>query len=120
MRTAEQLNEIKSIVTELIAAPSCCAELKAAGQTYLDAIGTDKETEAAKNLIAEASEDITPIGALIAFAGSDKGKEVFGADMAATLEAHGKEIQAKGAVYCDCTACACSEKLLNLKDIILL
>ena len=120
MRTEDRLNEIKAVVGELIAAPSCCAELKALGQAYLDSIGTDKEAEAAKALIAEASEDVTPIDALIAFAGSDRAREKFGKDFAATLEAHGKEIKAKGAVYCDCAACAAAEKLVNMKDIILL
>lgn len=120
MRTTEQLNEIKAVVTDLIAAPSCCAELKDAGRAYLDAIGTDKEAAAAKALIAEASDDITGIDALIAFAGSDRGRDLFGKDMAATLEAHGREIKAKGAVYCDCAACSGAEKLLNMKELILI
>ena len=117
--TQEQLKKVKAVVNDIIAAPSCCAELKSAAQAWLDAVGTDKETEAAKILIAEASEDITPIDSLIAFAGSDAGRNYFGADMAATLEAHGKEIKAKGAENCDCAACANAEKLLSYKDMLL-
>lgn len=30
-------------VNELLNAPSCCAEAKAAAQNWLDAVGTDKE-----------------------------------------------------------------------------
>ena len=30
-------------VNDLISAPSCCPEAKAAGQAWLDAVGTDKD-----------------------------------------------------------------------------
>ena len=32
------------------------------------------------------------------------------------VAAHGKEIKAAGAVYCDCPACAAVEKILAKKD----
>ena len=48
--------EVKDFVTqkvnELIAASSCCPEAKETAQNWLDALGTDKETEATRNLIA--------------------------------------------------------------------
>ena len=108
------MENIIDIVKSTIEAPSCCAELKAAGQAYLDAAGTDKEAEAAKNLVAEATEDVTPIDGLIAFAGSDAGKGYFGADVAAQLESHAKEIKAKGAKYCDCAACTGAVRIAEL------
>ena len=46
-------NYVVEKVRELIAAPTCCKEAKAAGQNWLDAIGTEGEAEAAKKLIAE-------------------------------------------------------------------
>ena len=44
-------------VKEVLAAPSCCPELKAAAQTYLDVLGTPDEKEAGKLLVAELEEE---------------------------------------------------------------
>ena len=103
-------------VKELIRAYSCCAEAKAAGQAWLDAAGTDQEAEKTKALIAELEEDIIPIDGLIAFAGSEGGEKVFGAEKAKEVEAHAKEIKAAGAKYCDCPACAAVAAILEKKD----
>ena len=99
-------------VKELIGAYSCCAEAKAAGQAWLDAAGTDQEAEKTKALIAELEEDIIPIDGLIAFAGSEGGAKVFGAEKAKEA----KEIKAAGAKYCDCPACAAVAAILEKKD----
>ena len=40
------MSEVRAKVQEMMAAQSCCAELKAAGQAWLDAEGTEKEAEA--------------------------------------------------------------------------
>ncbi len=103
-------------VNELISAPSCCAEAKAAAQNWLDAIGTDNEAEETKKLIAELEMDIVPIEGLIAFAGSEAGEKVFGKEMAGNLKLHALEIQAAGAKYCDCPACAAVAAILDKKD----
>ena len=39
-------NEVMEKVNELLKAPSCCAEAKTAAQNWLDAVGTDKESDA--------------------------------------------------------------------------
>lgn len=115
--------EVKEFVTqkvnELIAAPSCCAEAKEIAQNWLDALGTDKEAEAARNLIAELEEDIMPIDGLIAFAGSEAGAQVFGEELAKNVLAHGQELKASGAKYCDCAACAACEAILEKKEELL-
>lgn len=92
-------------VQEMISAPSCCAELKEAGQAYLDAVGTEKESAAKEALLAEIEEDIVPIDGLIAFAGSEMAAQVFG-DKAGDFLQHAKDLKASGALYCDCPACA--------------
>lgn len=97
--------KVKEKVQEMISAYSCCAELKEVGQAWLDAVGTDKEADATKNLLAEIEEDVIPIDGLIAFVGSDMGTQIFGAERAASMLAHAKEIKANGALYCDCPAC---------------
>lgn len=115
--------EVKDFVTEkvneLINAASCCAEAKEAAKNWLDAVGTDKEGAAAKNLIAELEEDIMPIDGLIAFAGSEAGAQVFGAETAKNVLAHAEELKASGAKYCDCAACAACEAILGKKDELL-
>ena len=108
------MSEIKEKVQEMIAAHSCCAELKKAGQDWLDALGTDQEAAATKNLLAEIEEDIMPIDGLIAFAGSDMGVQVFGKEMAAGILAHAKEVKANGGLYCDCPACAAALAVKNM------
>ena len=115
--------EVKDFVTEkvnvLLGAASCCAEAKEAAKNWLDAVGTDSEGEATKNLIAELEEDIMPIDGLIAFAGSEAGALVFGAETAKNVLAHAEELKASGAKYCDCAACAACEAILEKKDELL-
>ena len=116
---AEVKDYVTQKVNELIEAQSCCAEAKEGAKNWLDAVGTEKEAEAAKNLIAELEEDIMPIDGLIAFAGSEMGAQVFGAETAKKVLAHGQEIKAAGAKYCDCAACAACEAILEKKEDLL-
>ena len=103
-------------VKDLINAPSCCAEAKAAGQNWLEALDTEQETEAAQKLIAELVADIVTIDGLIAFAGSEMGEQVFGAEKAKKVLTHAEEIKEAGAKYCDCPACAACQAILEKKD----
>lgn len=106
-------------VKELIGASSCCPEAKAAGEAWLAALGTDKEAEQTKNLIAQLEMDIMPVDQLIAFADSQAAAKVFGAEMAKNVAAHGREIKAAGAKYCDCPACNAVAAILEKKDELL-
>ena len=117
--TKENLSYVTEKVNDLIAAPSCCAEAKEAAQQWLAAVGTDKEAEASKALIAEIEQDITSVDQLIELTGSELGIKIFGEEKAAALNAHGKEIKAKGAKYCDCPACTAVAAILEKKDEIL-
>ena len=63
----------------------------------------------------ELEADIMPIDTLIGFAESAGGIQVFGADKAAGIAAHAKEIKAAGASYCDCPACAAAAEILEKK-----
>lgn len=110
---------IQELTADLLAAPSACKEIKAAAQNYLDAVGKEGEAEAAKAYVAELEADIMPIDGLIAFAESDMGAKVFGADGAKNVLIHAKERKEAGEKYCDCPACAACEALLNKKDEIL-
>ena len=107
------LEEVIKETKNLIAAPSCCQEAKEAANAWLDAVGTENEEAETKKYIAELEEDIIPIDGLIAFAGSEAGAGVFGAEKAKEVEAHAKEIKAAGAKYCDCPACSAVEAILS-------
>ena len=104
---------------QLIQAPTCSSETKAAAQKWLDAVGTDAEKSETKKYIDELEADIMPIDQLIGFAQSEKGVEYFGADTAAGIVAHANEIKAAGAKYCDCPACAIVAEILEKKDALL-
>ena len=113
--TQETLNYVKEQTAALIAAHSCSAEAKTAAGKWLAAVGTAEEAEATKAYIAEREADIMPIDGLIAFAGSEAGVGVFGAELAKNILAHAKEIKADGAAYCDCPACAACKAILDKK-----
>ena len=107
-------NEIIQTVKNMIAAPSCCQELKDAGQKWLDAVGTAGEAAAWTALLAEAREDICTIEHARDFYESEMGTKIFGAEKAKALAAHARDLIAKGAKWCDCPACAACAKILGL------
>ncbi len=110
------LNYVKEKTQELINAPSCSQEARVAALAWLDAIGTENETVQTMAYIEELEADIMPIETLIAFAESKNGSQVFGAETAQNIAAHAKEIQAAGAKYCDCPACAAAAAILEKKS----
>ena len=42
---------IRELTEDLLAAPSACKEIKDAAQNYLDAVGTEKDADAAKHTL---------------------------------------------------------------------
>ena len=114
-------NDVRQYVIEkskeLMAAPSCSREAKDAAQRWLDAAGTEKEAEETGKYIEELEADIVTVDGLISFAESEIGAKVFGGEeQAKGVAAHGREIKAAGAKYCDCPACAAVEAILAKKD----
>ena len=99
----------------LIHAEHCCKELQDAAGAWLKAVGTENEKEETKKYIAELEEDIVPIDDLIQLAESENGIKLFGEEAAKEIAAHGKEIKAAGAAYCDCAACSLAEQILKMK-----
>ena len=102
-------------VNELIGASSCSPEAKEAAENWLAAVGTVKEADETKNLIAELEEDIMPVDTLIDFASSEGGAKVSGEEMAKNVAAHGREIKDAGEKYCDCPACTAVAAILEKK-----
>lgn len=104
---------------ELINAPSCSAEAKAAAKRWLDAVGTKEQAAETKKYVEELEADIMPIDGLIGFAKSEQGAACFGAEAAVGIAAHAEEIKAAGAKYCDCPACAAVAAILEKKGQLL-
>ncbi len=113
--TKETLEFVIAKTKELMAASTCSKEAKDAAQAWLDAVGTAGEAEETKKYIAELEADIVTIDGLIAFAGSDAGKRVFGADKASNVVEQAKKAKANGAAYCFCPACQAVEAILSKK-----
>lgn len=104
---------------ELINSPTCSKEAKAAAQSWLDAVGTEKEASETRKYIEELEADIMPIDNLIGFASSEQGIQYFGQDKAKEIVTHAEQIKAAGAVYCDCPACAVAAQILEKKQDLL-
>ncbi len=103
-------------VKNLAAAPSCCAELKAAARAWLDAVGTAGQKAAAEALLAELKEDVNGIDDVIGFFGSEAGKGYFGEEKADALLKAAKDAKAAGGKYCICDACQFGSKLIENPD----
>ena len=78
-------NELIRTVREMIAASSCCAELKAAGEKWLAAVGTAEEHAAGAALLAEAREDVSTIDHTVEFFESPVAVKIFGAEKAKAM-----------------------------------
>lgn len=110
--------DVIEAVRKIVAAPSAYEGLKKAGQAYLDAVGTERENAAAV-LVEEAKADISTVDETIAFAGSPVAAEVLGEAGAKALEAHARDIKARGAEYCDCDACTAALDVVKNEKVLL-
>jgi hypothetical protein len=109
-------DKVAEKIKELIAAPTCCAELKTVAQEYLAAVGTANEKVAGKKLVAELGEDVETIDELIEFLSSERGAQILGNDAAASMLAQAKKVKAAGGKYCFCPACTAGKALLDMRD----
>jgi regulator of sigma D len=110
--------EILSKVKEVMEAPSCCAELKAVCQEYLNAVDTSKQTEAAKKLVAELEADVQTIDAVLTLFSSETGEKIFGAETAKQLAETARKVKAEGGKYCFCPACTAGKIVLDNKELL--
>ncbi len=104
--------ELLAKIDELIAAPMCQPELRTAAENYK----SDPSKANADVLIKSLEENVNSIDDTIAFAGSDTGKKIFGADAAAELEKKGKALKSQGAKYCFCAACTAGGAIYDNRE----
>ena len=106
-------------VKEVMAAPSCCQELKDVAQKYLDALDTPDEKAAGKLLIAELEEDVQSLDDTMDFLSSDAAVEILGAEAVASMVETGKKVKAAGGKICFCPACTAGQAILDKKEVLL-
>ena len=106
-------------VKEVIAAPSCCMELKDAAQKYLDALDTPNEKAAGKLLVAELEEDVQSLDDTMEFLYSDAAKEILGAEAVASMVETAKKVKAAGGRICFCPACSAGQAILDKREALL-
>lgn len=97
---------------ELVAAPSCNPTLKKEAQAWLAAADKEAATPA---YVEALKQGVSTIDELLGFAGSDTAAKILGADAAAQLLEHAKELKANGAKFCDCPAC--TPALATLREV---
>lgn len=115
--------EIRDFVTEkvkaILAAESCCPELKEIGMEWIQAAGSDHENAATRALLHELEEDVNTIDDTIAFFASPAAAAMMGAETAQGMLARAREHKAAGGTHCFCPACANGKAILDMKDRLL-
>ena len=108
-------NRLAEKVKKLMAIEWTQADIKAAGQEWLDTFNDGKaNAEATEKLIAALQAGIATADEGLALCASEHGKEVFG-DKLAERTAQFEALKAAGK-NCDCAACALCEEILAEKD----
>ena len=97
-------SRLADLTRELIAVSWCTAEIKEAGQKWLDTMEDGATNgEAAKAYISALEKGICTVDELIA-SGDPK------------FQAHGQELKAAGKQFCDCDACKLVAEILQEKE----
>ena len=107
--------QLTQLVQALLDAPSSNPTVKEFAQSWLDAEGTEKQAALTKQLVPLAEQNIALIDETIGFAGSELATQILGAEGAANLLQHAKDIKAKGAKFCDCPGCVACKHIIDLK-----
>ena len=109
-------DDLKAKVEEMIAAPSCCQEVKDAANEWLATYDNGNTNQAAaKKLIETLEESVGDIDGCIGFLSSDFAKQIYGDGQPAALAA-AQEAKANGEKVCTCGACQAGAQILAKKD----
>lgn len=119
MENIEVRNRIIENVKKVIAAPSCCAELKAVCEEWLSAVDTDAEKEVSARLVAELEEDVCALDDVIVFFESEDGARILGRENAAAMAEAAHKSKEAGGTICICPACQAGAAVLADRDALL-
>ena len=90
-------------------------QVKELVQALLDAEGKPEQEALTKQLVSVAEQNIALIDETIGFVGSELATQLLGAEGAANLLQHAKDIKAQGAEFCDCPGCVACKHVIDLK-----
>lgn len=119
MSNTEIKTRIVENVKKVIEAPTCCAELRAVAEEWLQAQGTEAESELNAKLIAELEEDVCTLDDVLPFFESETGIQILGAEGANAKADAAKQAKANGEIYCLCPACQAGSAVLADKEELL-
>ena len=94
--------QLTQLVQALLDAPTSNPTVKEFAQSWINAEG-------------KAEQNIALIDETIRFAGSELATQILGAEGAANLLQHAKDIKAQGAKFCDCPGCVACKNIIDLK-----
>ncbi len=117
--TQETRNYVTEKVQAILAAPSCCPELKEIGMEWIQAAGSIHEDAATKALVHELEEDVNTIDDTIEFFSSPAAAAMFGQEQAMGMAKQAREHKAAGGTHCFCPACANGKAILDIKEQLL-
>ena len=95
--------QVKELVQALLDAPTSNPTLKEFAQSWINAEGKPEQEALTKQLVSVAEQNI------------ELGTQILGAEGAANLLQHAKDIKAKGAEFCDCPGCTAAKHIIDLK-----
>ena len=108
--------QVKELVQALLDAPTSNPTLKEFAQSWINAEGKPEQEELTKQLVSVTEQNIALIDETIGFAGSELATQILGAEGAANLLQHAKDIKAQGAEFCDCPGCVAAKNIIDLKS----
>ena len=107
--------QVKELVQALLDAPTSNPTVKEFAQSWINAEGKPEQEALTKQLVSVAEQNIALIDETICLAGSELATQLLGAEGAANLLQHAKDIKAQGAEFCDCPGCVACKHVIDLK-----
>ena len=107
--------QVKELVQALLDAPTSNPTVKEFEQSWINTEGKPEQEALTKQLVSVAEQNIALIDETIGFAGSELATQLLGAEGAANLLQHAKDIKAQGAEFCDCPGCVACKHVIDLK-----
>ena len=107
--------QLTQLVQALLDAPTSNPTVKEFAQSWINAEGKPKQEALTKQLVSVAKQNIALIDETIEFASSELATQILGAEGAANLLQHAKDIKAQGAKFCDCPGCVACKNIIDLK-----
>ena len=117
--TLETRDYVTEKVNAIMAAPSCCSELKEICMEWIQAAGSSAEDAATRALLHELEDDVCTIDDVMDFFDSPAAAIALGEEDAKALLAQAREHKAKGGTHCFCPACTAGKAIRDIREQLL-